>query len=122
MAGGLSQYDLVENAQLNWNVFKLPPDLSFDRAVVIEPYSVGIHGKNIVKTQKEGQSFVIYGAGPVGLACASGLLQQGIDNVLVVDINDKRLNFAKKWELKLLISKKKIFHKKLLSYLLVVWD
>lgn len=105
MAGGLSQYDLVENAQLDWNVFKLPQDLSFDRAVVIEPYAVGIHGKNVVMPHK-GQSFVIYGAGPVGLACASGLVQQGIEDVLVVDIDDKRLDFAKKLGVKVVNSQK----------------
>lgn len=96
---------MVENAQLDWNVFKLPQDLSFDRAVVIEPYAVGIHGKNVVRPHK-GQSFVIYGAGPVGLACASGLVQQGIEDVLVVDIDDKRLDFAKKLGVKVVNSQK----------------
>lgn len=112
MAGGLSQYDLVENAQLDWNVFKLPQDLSFDRAVVIEPYAVGIHGKNVVKPH-EGQSFVIYGAGPVGLACASGLVQQGIEDVLVVDIDDKRLDFAKKLGVKVVNSQKENLSQKI---------
>lgn len=95
MAGGLSQYNLVQNAKLNWNVFELPKDLSFDRAVVTEPYAVGIHGKNIVNP-KPGQKFVVLGAGPVGLASASGLIEQGIFDVVVVDIDQKRLSFAQR--------------------------
>lgn len=95
MAGGLSQLNLVKNAVLNANVFLLPKHLSFDRAVVIEPYAVGIHGKNIVHPAPD-QSFCIFGAGPVGLASASGLLQQGITQVVVVDIDDQRLAFAKR--------------------------
>jgi len=95
MAGGLSQYDLIENARVDENIFKLPQEMSFDRAVVTEPYSVGIHGKNIVNPQS-GESFVVFGAGPVGLASASGLLEQGIEDVVVVDIDDQRLEFAKK--------------------------
>lgn len=93
MAGGLSQYNLIENATLNENVFELPKNLPFDRAVVIEPYSVGIHGKNLAYPDKT-LSYCIFGAGPVGLAAASGLLMQGIKNVVVVDIDDKRLQFA----------------------------
>lgn len=95
MAGGLSQLNLIQNAILNKNVFLLPKNLSFDRAVVIEPYAVGIHGKNIVAPSPN-QSFCIFGAGPVGLASASGLLLQGISNVVVVDIDDQRLAFAKR--------------------------
>lgn len=94
MAGGLSQYNLIQNARLDWNVFKLPPTLSFDRAVVTEPYAVGIHGKNLLNP-RTGQKFVIFGAGPVGLASASGLLEQGISDVAVVDIDQQRLAFAK---------------------------
>lgn len=95
MAGGLSQYNLIQDARLNWNVFKLPKSLSFDRAVVTEPYAVGIHGKNLLHPQA-GQNFVVFGAGPVGLASASGLLEQNIPDVVVIDIDDQRLAFAKK--------------------------
>jgi len=95
MAGGLSQFNLIQNAVLDQNVFLLPPALSFDRAVVIEPYAVGIHGKNIARPQAN-QSFCIFGAGLVGLASASGLLRQGMTQVVVVDIDEQRLAFAKK--------------------------
>lgn len=95
MAGGLSQLNLIQNAVLDQNVFLLPQSLSFDRAVVIEPYAVGIHGKNIANPLPD-QSFCIFGAGPVGLASASGLLLQGFKNVVVVDIDEQRLAFAKK--------------------------
>ena len=46
MAGAFSQYALVHNAKLNYNVYPLPEDLSFDDAVLIEPFAVGTHGKN----------------------------------------------------------------------------
>lgn len=95
MAGGLSQYNLVQNAKLNINVFKLDKSLSWDRAVVIEPYAVGIHGKNLIEPNKKGK-YIVLGAGPVGLGSASGLIEQGINNVVVVDIDDDRLHFAKK--------------------------
>lgn len=92
-AGGLSQYDLIQNAKLNWNVFKLSPQLSWDRGVVLEPYSVGIHAKNMANPQPS-KNYVVLGAGPVGLAAASGLIEQGCQNVVIVDIAEKRLQFA----------------------------
>lgn len=93
MAGGLSQYDLIQNAKLNWNVFELDKNLSWDRAAVIEPYSVGIHGKNLVDP-KPTKNYVVLGAGPVGLGAASGLREQGCKNVVIVDIAKDRLKFA----------------------------
>ncbi|MEE8825118.1 sorbitol dehydrogenase [Lentilactobacillus sunkii] len=114
MAGGLSQYNLIENASLNHNVFKLPKDLSFDKAVVIEPYSVGIHGKNLAHPNKE-QSYCIFGAGPVGLAAASGILLQGISNVVVVDIDAERLRFASKLGAKTINSSKDNLKESLIS-------
>lgn len=93
MAGGLSQYDLIQNAKLNWNVFELDKSLSWDRASVIEPYSVGIHGKNLVDP-KPTKNYVILGAGPVGLGAASGLYEQGCRNVVIIDIAEDRLAFA----------------------------
>lgn len=95
MAGGLSQLNLIHHAVLDDNVFLLPRALSFDRAVVIEPYAVGIHGKNIAHPHAN-QNFCVFGAGPVGLASASGLIRQGMTNVAVVDIDNHRLAFAKR--------------------------
>ncbi|GAD17073.1 zinc-binding dehydrogenase [Lentilactobacillus otakiensis] len=114
MAGGLSQYNLIENATINKNVFELPKDLPFDRAVVIEPYSVGIHGKNLAHPDKT-MSYCIFGAGPVGLAAASGLLMQGITDVVVVDIDDKRLQFAANLGAKTINSSDTNLHDNLIS-------
>lgn len=94
MAGGLSQFDLIQNAKLNFNVFELDKDLSWDRAAVIEPYSVGIHGKNLIDP-KPTKNYVVLGAGPVGLGAASGLREQGCKNVVIVDVAKNRLSFAK---------------------------
>lgn len=89
-AGAFSQFVLVQNARLNDNLYRLPDALSFADAVLIEPFSVGTHGKNIPQTTAE-QRVVIYGAGTIGLCALSSLIAQGNKQVAVLDIDDKRL-------------------------------
>lgn len=89
-AGAFSEYVCVEEAKIDYNLFKLSDDLSFDEAVVIEPFAVGTHGKNIVSTKKE-DNVVIYGAGTIGLCALSALIAQGNQKVVVIDNNEIRL-------------------------------
>nr|WP_092068965.1 alcohol dehydrogenase catalytic domain-containing protein [Dendrosporobacter quercicolus]NSL47294.1 alcohol dehydrogenase catalytic domain-containing protein [Dendrosporobacter quercicolus DSM 1736]SDL84131.1 2-desacetyl-2-hydroxyethyl bacteriochlorophyllide A dehydrogenase [Dendrosporobacter quercicolus] len=89
-AGAFSQFVLVQYARLNDNIYPLPDALSFDDAVLIEPFSVGTHGKNIPQTKPENH-VVIYGAGTIGLCALSGLIAQGNKKVAVLDMDDRRL-------------------------------
>ncbi|SDF16511.1 2-desacetyl-2-hydroxyethyl bacteriochlorophyllide A dehydrogenase [Fontibacillus panacisegetis] len=92
--GAFSEYVLVANAQLNYNLFVLPDNVSYDDAVVIEPFSVGVHGKN-VPGAKPGSNIVIYGAGAIGLCTLSALVGSGVNNAVIVDLDDQRLALAK---------------------------
>ena len=95
MTGAFSEYVCVEDARYDYNLYKLPDNVSYDEAVIIEPFCVATHGKNVPGT-KEGDNVVVYGAGTIGLCCLNGLISQGVKNVVVVDINDERLALAKK--------------------------
>src|SRR2546421_10967513 len=94
-AGAFSQYVLVQDAKLEDNLFLLPDSLSFEDAVLIEPFAVGTHGKNTPQAKAE-DHVVIYGAGPIGLCALSGLVAQGNNNVVVLDIDDRRLETVRK--------------------------
>ncbi|MDR1955317.1 MAG: zinc-binding dehydrogenase [Treponema sp.] len=93
MAGAFSQYVCVHNARLDYNVFLLPDTLSFDDAVLIEPFSVGTHGKNRPGIKPE-HKVLIYGAGTIGLCALNALLAQGNKKVAMIDLSDKRLSLA----------------------------
>lgn len=94
MASAFSQYVLVENAELNYNLYLLPDSLTYDDAVLIEPFSVGTHGKNTPQT-KPSDKVVIYGAGTIGLCVLSSLIAQGNKKIVVVDLDDCRLETVK---------------------------
>lgn len=91
--GGFSQYVLIENAALNYNLYEMNDQVTPEEAVLMEPMSVGFHGAFSVKP-KQGECIVVLGAGPIGLSAAAGLIGEGIDNVIVVDMDEFRLEKA----------------------------
>lgn len=88
--GGFSQYVLIEDAALNYNLFELAESVTPEEGALVEPMSVGCHGAFSVDP-KPGENIVILGAGPIGLSAAAMLIGEGITNVVVVDMVDWRL-------------------------------
>ena len=93
-AGAFSEYVLVEDAKYGYNLLKLADELSFDDAIVVEPFAVGTHGKNCVNTRAH-ENVVIYGAGTIGLCTLNAVLASGVRKPVIVDINAERLQLAK---------------------------
>jgi len=89
MLGGFSEYIHVPNAQIGYNIFILPDNISYDEGALIEPFAVGTRGKN-VPGAKPGDHVVVYGVGTIGISCISGLVAQGIKPVAVARNNKKR--------------------------------
>ncbi|MDR1795042.1 MAG: zinc-binding dehydrogenase [Erysipelotrichaceae bacterium] len=93
MAGAFSEYVNVDNAKLGYNLYKLPADIDLDAAVLIEPLAVGTNGA-IKQGAKADDKVVVLGAGTIGLSAAAGLIARGLKNIIVVDVNDWRLEKA----------------------------
>lgn len=74
--------------------YKLPASLSLQEGALMEPLSVAVH---IVRQARvtPGQSVVVFGAGPVGLLCCAVATAFGASKVIVVDIQENRLEFAR---------------------------
>lgn len=75
-------------------IYKLPDSLSFQRAALVEPLTIGLHGLSRARI-KEGEYCLITGAGPIGLLAAFGAMSLGAVPILM-DILEERLVFAKK--------------------------
>ena len=90
MAGAFSEYALVQDAVLDVNIYQLGKEADLDKAVIIEPMSVGAQGA-LTYHPKEDDKVVILGAGPIGLGAAAGLIGRGLKNIVVVDRNEFRL-------------------------------
>ncbi|KAH0837623.1 putative D-xylulose reductase A [Fonsecaea pedrosoi] len=74
--------------------YKLPDNMALEEGALMEPLAVGVH---ITKQSgvKQGDSVVVFGAGPVGLLCCAVAKALGATKVVAVDINTERLEFAK---------------------------
>jgi 2-desacetyl-2-hydroxyethyl bacteriochlorophyllide A dehydrogenase len=72
---------------------RLPPNLPFDRAALIEPVAVACHDVRLGEV-KSGEEVVVIGGGPIGLLIA--LVAATIKaRVLVSELNPFRLNLAR---------------------------
>lgn len=75
-------------------VYPLPEGMSFAEAALIEPVSCVVHGFHMLQP-RVGDSYLIYGAGPMGLQNAQLARFNGARVVAIVDINPGRLEIAR---------------------------
>src|SRR5215216_597880 len=75
-------------------VYPLPEGMSFAEAALIEPVSCVVHGFHMLQP-RVGDSFSIYGAGPMGLQNAQVARFNGARLVAIIDINSSRLDVAR---------------------------
>jgi len=94
MVGGFSQYVLVEDAAVGYNIYPLPERLSYDDGALTEPFSVGMGGVNTAETQTTDRALIL-GAGPIGMGALAGMKALGVENVVVSDISEFRLQKAR---------------------------
>lgn len=85
----------------SWNVshggvLKLPDNLTFEQASLIEPLACCIRALNKIQFRK-GDDFIIFGAGPAGLMLINLIRIYGGGKIFILDINDFRLKFCKKF-------------------------
>lgn len=73
--------------------FKLPDNVSFAEAAMVEPLAVGVHAATKARI-KPGDTAVVMGAGPIGLVTALSALAAGCARVFVSDLAEKKLEIA----------------------------
>ncbi len=92
--GWFADYILVRGGSTIFNV----SDLDLDSRILIEPCAVLIHAVERAKTTgilRFNSRVVVQGCGPIGLICIAVLRTLGTENIVAVDGEAKRLEFAK---------------------------
>ena len=75
-------------------VYRLPDELSFESAALIEAVSIAVHAANITKISL-GDTVVVMGSGMIGLLAVQAVKLRGAAQVIAVDLEDGRLQVAK---------------------------
>jgi len=89
--GAFAEYVAVPR----WIVSKIPDDLSFIHAALLEPVSIATHAANRAPIEA-GDTIVIIGAGTIGLLVLQACKLKGAGRIIVCDINEFRLDVARK--------------------------
>lgn len=92
--GWFSDYILIRGGSTVFNV----SDLDLDSRILIEPSAVLVHAVERAKSVgilRFNSRVVVQGCGPIGLLCIAVLRTMGVENIVAVDGEEKRLRFAK---------------------------
>ena len=93
--GWFSDYLLIRGGSTVFNV----SDLDLNSRILIEPCAVLVHAVERAKTTgilRFNSRVVVQGCGPIGLICIAVLRTMGVENIVAVDGEEKRLEFAKR--------------------------
>ena len=92
--GWFADYIVVRKGSTIFNV----SDLDLDSRILIEPCAVLVHAVERAKSTnilRFNSRVVVQGCGPIGLICIAVLRTMGIENIVAVDGEQKRLDFAR---------------------------
>ena len=88
--GAMAEYITVPD----YSVYKIPDDTTFEEAALAEPLSIALHAINRTDI-KLGDTAVVFGAGTIGSMLIKLLAVSNCSRVIVVDIDDVKLELAK---------------------------
>ena len=71
---------------------RLPDELSFAHAALVEPLSVAVHA--VARIGDVPGSAVVVGTGMIGLLVVQVLRARGVENILAIDVDEQRLALA----------------------------
>jgi len=76
------------------NIFKIDDDISAEVASIFDPFGNAVH--TALSFDMVGEDVLITGAGPIGIMACAIAQHVGARHVVITDINDYRLDLAKK--------------------------
>src|SRR4029078_5061060 len=76
------------------NAFKLPETIRNDIASILDPFGNAVH--TALAFNLVGEDVLIAGAGPIGIMAVSLARFVGARHVVITDVNDYRLDLARK--------------------------
>jgi len=94
--GGFASHVVLRDVdQHTRSLCRLPENVGYDHAALVEPISVGTHAVNRADP-RPGESVALFGAGPIGLGIVMTLVGRGFEDIVVFDLSALRRDLAVK--------------------------
>ena len=94
--GGFSEYVVLRGIdRQTQSLCRLPANVSYEHAALVEPISVGAHAVNRA-APRPGETITLFGAGPIGLGIIMTLMGRGFDDIVAFDLSALRRDMALK--------------------------
>jgi len=94
--GGFAEYIRVPQINVERGIYVLPKNVSFEEGTFIEPLACVLRAQRLAQLKK-GDSIFIIGVGISGLLHVKLAKASGAGRIIASDINEYRLNMAKKF-------------------------
>jgi L-iditol 2-dehydrogenase len=91
--GAFAEYIRVPARIVKQNMYIVPDGVSFEEAALLEPLACAINGNNAANIHI-GDTVVVVGSGPIGLAHLQLARLNGASRVIVTDLQETRLGIA----------------------------
>lgn len=88
--GAFAEFVAVPSA----NVYALPDHVTMEEGAFAEPYACAIHVCRLLELMPTDR-LLIYGAGPIGLFALQAAEAYGIRDIVILDLNESRLEIAR---------------------------
>jgi len=103
--GGFSEYVRIPKINVELGAFPLPDQISFEDGTFIEPLGCVIRGQRRANI-KSHHTLLVIGSGISGLLHIQLARARGIKKIIATDVNEYRMNAAKKFGADLIINAK----------------
>ncbi|MEA4854091.1 MAG: alcohol dehydrogenase catalytic domain-containing protein [Christensenella sp.] len=95
--GGFAEYIPLNKIMLTYGpIVKIPDHVSYDQAALAEPLGCVLNGM-ILSSIKLGDTVVVIGTGPIGCMIMEVVRLMGATKIIVVEMDQDRLNAAKQF-------------------------
>lgn len=94
--GGFAQYIRVPKINVSCGIYKLPDTMSFEEGTFIEPLACVSRGQRLSNLKKD-DTLLIIGSGISGILHVQLAKFKGVKTIVAADINQYRLELAKKF-------------------------
>jgi len=92
--GAYAEYQLIPSRIVEQNMFKIPKEISFKQAALLEPFACAVYGTDMTPFD-QGDTVCVNGCGPIGLMFIRMCHLRGA-RVIACDMSDVRLETATK--------------------------